>query len=167
MSTLISQLGIEWKVLIAQVINFGILFSVLTYFLYRPILKMLDKRRQDIAKDKENRELLLEKIEGLETMKEDLLKKGRQESDNILKNAEKAAQRIKETAVKDTEKEVEKMHREMKLKMAEEKSNLMRDVKREIGGLVSSAIEKSLGDVLDEKAEEKLSNQAMLKIKNG
>jgi F-type H+-transporting ATPase subunit b len=167
MASLISQLGIEWKVLIAQVINFGILFSVLTYFLYRPILKMLDKRRQDIAKDKENRELLLEKIEGLETMKEDLLKKGRQESDNILKNAEKAAQRIKETAVKDTEKEVEKMHREMKLKMAEEKSNLMRDVKREIGGLVSSAIEKSLGDVLDEKAEEKLSNQAMLKIKNG
>lgn len=42
------QLGIEPKLLIAQMINFLIIIVVLTKLLYQPILGMLEKRKKEI-----------------------------------------------------------------------------------------------------------------------
>ncbi len=49
MSALFSAFGIDWHLLIIQLVNFGLLLAVLTYFLYRPVLKMIDDRRAKIA----------------------------------------------------------------------------------------------------------------------
>ena len=49
MSELFSQLGVDWKLLLAQAVNFGIVLAVLTFFLYRPLLKILRERREKIA----------------------------------------------------------------------------------------------------------------------
>ena len=43
------NLGIDFKVIIAQIINFGILVFTLVHFLYRPILKALDDRKKKIS----------------------------------------------------------------------------------------------------------------------
>ena len=51
---LLSKLGIDWKLLLAQVVNFGILLGVLTVFVYRPLLDLLDARRERIAKAMED-----------------------------------------------------------------------------------------------------------------
>lgn len=42
------QLGIEPKLLLAQIINFSIIVFVLTKLLYKPILSMLEKRKKEI-----------------------------------------------------------------------------------------------------------------------
>ena len=42
---LFGKLGIEWKLLLAQGLNFILLLIILRKFLYKPILKMLDERR--------------------------------------------------------------------------------------------------------------------------
>ena len=47
---LLTKLGVDWKLLIAQIVNFTILVSVLTYFVYRPLLDLLDARRERIRK---------------------------------------------------------------------------------------------------------------------
>ena len=48
MSELFSQLGIDWKLLLAQGVNFVILLVVLTKFVYKPLMKMVEARRQKI-----------------------------------------------------------------------------------------------------------------------
>ncbi len=45
-----STLGIDWKLLLAQLINFAILIGVLGYFVYTPILRLLDERRERVKK---------------------------------------------------------------------------------------------------------------------
>ncbi len=164
MSDLIHSLGIEWKILIAQVINFGILFLILRHFLYKPILKTLDKRRSDIQKEKEGRLELEAKLQEILRIKDEMLQKTRKESAELLKSAEISAVKIKDRILQEAKTESEKMRNEAKKSMSEEKITLMRDVKREIGSLVALAIEKTLGDVLDEKTEEKLASGAMSKI---
>lgn len=42
-------LGIDPKLFIGQIINFLILLFILTKFAYKPIVKLLDDRRQKIA----------------------------------------------------------------------------------------------------------------------
>ncbi len=50
MESLFSAFGIEWKLLLAQGVNFLILVGGLTYLLYHPVMKMLDERKALIAK---------------------------------------------------------------------------------------------------------------------
>lgn len=76
-------LGINWKILIGQAVNFAILLFVLKRFAYRPFLSLLEKRRagiEDGIKKTEEAEKSLKNIRGL--------------SDRIKENSEKEAQEI-------------------------------------------------------------------------
>ena len=71
MSALFSAFGIDWHLLIIQLVNFALLLAVLTYFLYRPVLKMIDDRRAKIAEgvrtaEEASKRLAEAKIEGEE-----------------------------------------------------------------------------------------------------
>ena len=46
----LNSLGIDYKLLIAQLVNFVLLFIVLYIFLYKPVLKMLNARSEKINK---------------------------------------------------------------------------------------------------------------------
>ena len=48
MSVLLEKLGIDWKLLIAQAVNFLLLLVILRAFAYKPVLEMLRKRRERI-----------------------------------------------------------------------------------------------------------------------
>jgi F-type H+-transporting ATPase subunit b len=62
MSQLLSQLGIDWKLLIAQAVNFFLLLLILRLYVYGPLMAMLRERREKIeeglAKAKEADERL-------------------------------------------------------------------------------------------------------------
>ena len=45
---LFAKLGIDWRLLIAQLVNFVILFTALTFLLYKPLIAALDKRRAKV-----------------------------------------------------------------------------------------------------------------------
>ncbi len=49
MQSLLSVFGIDWKILLAQSVNFVILLAGLSYFLYRPVMKLLSDRANKIA----------------------------------------------------------------------------------------------------------------------
>lgn len=49
MSALFEAFGVNWQLLLVQVVNFAVLLAALTYFLYKPVLKMIDERREKIA----------------------------------------------------------------------------------------------------------------------
>lgn len=50
MGELFKTFGVDWKLLLTQMLNFAILFYILRRFAYAPILSMLEKRKQIIAK---------------------------------------------------------------------------------------------------------------------
>ena len=54
MGDTIKTLGIDLPKLIAQLVNFGIVLVVLWKFAYKPILAMLDQRRDKIAESMAN-----------------------------------------------------------------------------------------------------------------
>lgn len=49
MSELFAAFGIDWRLLLIQSINFGLVLVVLWRYLYTPVLKMIDERRNAIA----------------------------------------------------------------------------------------------------------------------
>lgn len=50
MQEILQAFGIDWRLIVIQIFNFGLLVGVLWYFLYTPILKLLEEREEKIKK---------------------------------------------------------------------------------------------------------------------
>ena len=48
MEQLVAVFGLDWKLLLIQAVNFLLLLAALTYFLYRPILNLMERRQKEI-----------------------------------------------------------------------------------------------------------------------
>ncbi len=135
MDQIISTFGIDWKLLLAQSINFVLLLAVLSYFLYKPVVSMLNTR-QEMAKkavaDAHAAEKALNEIESTRTEKIQLAEKDAQEmvarakastdesrvavlkeaaarAENVLVDAKAQAEELKRAALKESEAEVAKL----------------------------------------------------------
>ncbi|MBY0473123.1 ATP synthase F0 subunit B [Patescibacteria group bacterium] len=135
MNALFSAFGIDWHLLVINIINFGLLLIVLWYFLYGPLTKMLEARRLKIAQgvqDAEEAELKLKEIHGVRASmiadagKEadtlvadariaaaakarDLVAAGETAASNLLKEAHSQAQEMKAQSIAESKQEVAKM----------------------------------------------------------
>src|SRR3989338_4005309 len=49
MAQVLSTFGIDWRLLIVNAVNFALVLLALWYFLYAPVMKMLEERRQRVA----------------------------------------------------------------------------------------------------------------------
>ena len=50
MESIISTFHIDWKIIIAQAVNFGIVFTILYIFALKPLAKLMAERSERIAK---------------------------------------------------------------------------------------------------------------------
>ena len=84
MNELFAAFGIDWKVLLAQSVNFGVLMVGLTYFLYKPVMSMLKERQDVIAKGIEDAKRAGEAAKTTETERVEIIAKAEREAEGIL-----------------------------------------------------------------------------------
>lgn len=164
---LLAKLGIEWQVLVAQIINFAILLAVLLKFVYKPVLKLLDERREGVLGTLEKEEKASAKLASADAEREKILAQARVASTAILEAAKKDGEDAKKKLLASAKEEVSKMHAEAEKRLREEKTRLLSEVKGEIGSLIVATIEQTLGDVLDARTQGKMVEQALAAIREG
>ena len=59
MESIISTFHIDWKIIIAQMINFVIVFVVLYIFALKPLSKLMKERGEKIAKGIDDAKIML------------------------------------------------------------------------------------------------------------
>jgi len=85
------KLGIEPKLLLAQIINISIIIFVLSKLLYKPILTMLEKRKKEIEEGLAITQRMQEEEEKFEQKKQRMLEVTRKEAQGIIEEARKQA----------------------------------------------------------------------------
>ena len=149
-------LGISPNLLITQIINFVILFVLLRLLLYKPILGMLDSRKQKIQ----------ESLEYAERVKRDAAEQ-QKEFDRKLEEARRAAQTAAATATQVGEKEREailaqareearKLVEQAKGQIEYERKQMMSDLREEVVRLSLLAAQQVVSQSLDDQAHRKL-----------
>jgi F-type H+-transporting ATPase subunit b len=156
MSELLTKLGIDWKLLIAQVVNFLVLLFVLWKFAYGPILSMLEKRTRKIERGLKDAEDAGKKLEESAEKQKEILKKARVEAKDIVEKAHIQAEKIKSELAVEAKVQAEKIIVSAKAEIEQEKQKTIAEIKSEIGGLVVAATEKIIGEKIDEKKDQKL-----------
>lgn len=130
------QLGIDWTLLAAQMVNFGLLLIILSKFLYRPILKRIEKDEKELEQIKIQKEFLEKEKSDFLTKKEQQLIEVKRLSEKILKEAEEIATEIKNTAKEQAEREktflLKQARQQIKSKAKAEAKNYAVKFKKEI-----------------------------------
>lgn len=165
MESLFSELGINWKLLVTQIVNFGILVGILRWLLYKPLLDLLEKRRKKLEEDETRSKAIEAKFETAKAEEELMLKDARQKGQKLLLDAENSAKSLRDTLVRQAQSEAQSVITAGKRALDEDRVKLHQEIRKEIGSVVAVAIEQSLGDVLDKKVQEKLQGDAVEKIK--
>lgn len=152
----LAKLGIDGKLLLAQAINFAVLFWVLRRFAYQPMLDFLEKRATRIEQGLKDAEAAKAKLGEMEEKEKSVLLQARTEAKNIIALAETAAKKRDAERALETEARVKQLLSEAEMKIREEKEKAMASAKAEIGALVMLSVEKILREKVDVAKDKEL-----------
>jgi len=86
--------GVDWPHLISQCISFAIVCGVLYALAYKPILRILEARRQQIAAGLANAEKIKAELARIESERQTVLTKAGDEGKRLIDEARAAAARV-------------------------------------------------------------------------
>jgi F-type H+-transporting ATPase subunit b len=162
---LLEALGLNLKILLAQLVNFAVLFFVLWKFAYKPIFKMLESRRSKINKGVENAEKAEDKLKEAKTKEEKIVNSAKKEALEIIEEARKRAEDKKQSVIDKTKEEIGEIINIEKQKIQQEKADTLKSIKADISELVILAVEKVLQEKLNGAEDDKLVAKAIKGLK--
>ncbi|OGE80416.1 MAG: ATP synthase F0 subunit B [Candidatus Doudnabacteria bacterium RIFCSPHIGHO2_01_FULL_45_18] len=159
--TLLGTLGIDWKLFLAQLINFGIVLFIFWKWIVKPLGKTLTDRQERIEQGLKNTEHTEAEKKKFEEWRVNEMKKVRAEADNILRTTTDTANQIKQETIVDAQHQANKILDQAKTNIESEKIQSMKEIKQEVATLVVMASEKILRGKLDEKKDKELISESM------
>ena len=159
--SVLGTLGIDWKLFIAQLINFGIVLFIFWKWVVKPLGNTLTKRQERIEAGLKNAEHMDIEKKKFEDWKIQEMKKVRGEADNILRTTTDMANKIKQETIVEAQNQANKVLEQAKANIESEKVQMMKEVKQEVATLVVMASEKILRHKLDPRKDHELINESM------
>ena len=147
-------LGIEWTLLLSQIINFGVLIILLRMFLYQPVLKMLNARKERIAQSMKDAERVSAAAREAEQEKGKVLERARREAQEIRAQATRDAEKIAQDVRARADQEATDIRMKAQADAAKQADLALADANKQIADLAIMATEKLLGRELANKAEQ-------------
>lgn len=161
------QLGISGGLLVSQIINFLLLVVILRLVLYKPVLNMLDQRKERIAQSMKDAERASAAAQEAEQEKAKILEEARREAQEIraqaTRDAEKVAQEIRSRA----DGEAQEIRMKAQVDAEKQAALALADVNKQIAELAILATEQVLGRELSNKAEQERFVAEFLAQQNG
>ena len=154
-------LGINLPGLIVQLVNFALLLLVLRLVLYKPILKMLDQRRERIAESLQAADSMKQQAAAAETQVQEELAKARAEGQALIAAAQQNASRIQEDARTQAKTEADALVSRARQEIELERDNAIARLRSEFADLTVSAAEKVINQSLDRSAHQRLIEETL------
>ncbi len=157
----IGDLGINFPGLIAQIINFGILLLLLRLVAYKPIMRMLDERRERIRESLATAERVKEREAQAAREAQEALEAARREGQALVAQAQQVAARIQEEARQQAQADAEALLARARNEIQLERDGAIAQLRREFSDLTIAAAEKVVGQSLDRAAHRRLIEEVL------
>ena len=161
MDKAVEALGLNLPQLIAQIANFFVLLVILRLTLYKPILRMLDERKQKIAEGLNAAEIARAEATAAQANILDQLNIARKDGQDIVAGAQTIATRIqaeaREQSNRDREVSLERARAEIQL----ERDRAIAELRGEFADITVSAAEKVINQSLDRQAHQRIIDEAL------
>ncbi len=161
------KLGVNLGFLIFQILNFAIVAILLYAWAYKPIVKMLEERKNKIAQGHEDARVAAEARENAEAEANKILSEAQAEANKIVQDATSRADKVGGEVKAEAEAEADKMRDEAMAEAAVERDRMLADMRGQIASLAIAAAQKLIGESMDEKRQHALINEFFSGVKDG
>ena len=162
---ILKNFGFDPIMLVAQIVNFLIIFYLLKRFLYKPVLAMLKKRSDAIQEGiKQAEQARITVVKTLEQEKKILLK-AKDEARQIVEDSRLAAVEITHGIEENSKTQTEKMLSEAILRIEQESKETERRLSEKVSVLAADMLAKSLEGIFGDKEQKQIVKKALKQIK--
>lgn len=142
MEELISTFHIDWKLMIAQIVNFGIVFGLLYWLAAKPLAKLMKDRTKEITDGLENAEKAQLAVENANLKKEEIVKEAKNNAKQIITSSEMDGKEIIKEAKEKALLEKEEVMKQTKIEAEKEKKNIDEQIRKESAVLIEQGVKK-------------------------
>lgn len=161
----LNDFGVQPILLVAQIVNFGILLFILKKLLYKPILKVLKERKDLIAKNLKDSEELEKKLLQTEDDREKIFEKAASKAMMIINEAKNEAAGIIDDAHQKTSLDIKAMIEKGRRTIENEKESMKQEVREQTAELVAQALKKVVENSLSERMQKEILSSNIKSLK--
>lgn len=153
---LLEILGVDWRLLAAQVVNFAILLAVLWYLAYRPLQKLLREREERVAASLRKAQEIEARAAALTAEEERRRTEAEAAAATIIEEARREARALREELTAAAREEGRRITEQARKRAEGERAAILAEVRRDIARLALAAARKILEREASNKEEGKL-----------
>lgn len=162
----LGTLGIDYKLFLAQLVNFGIVIFVMWKWVYTPLLKVMDERARKIEQGLKEAEASGSLLRASADQGSQIVTDARKEAKTILDAAAASAETERQEAAKKARAEVEKIVASGRDQLKQEQRKMVAEAKAQVGDLVVMATERVLRQKIDAKKDAGLIADAIKEVES-
>jgi F-type H+-transporting ATPase subunit b len=147
MEVIFTTFGIDWRLLLIQGLNFGIHMVGLWYFLYGPVMRLLEERRAKVSRGVADAEAAAKQLEGVESERRAMLAQTGKEADEIISHAHKRGSDKERELVAHAEASAASVLAQAQAQAREYKERAVSESKEDVAKLIVLGVEKMLKDL--------------------
>jgi F-type H+-transporting ATPase subunit b len=148
--------GLNWPHFLAQCISFSLVAFILHRYAYRPILRVLEVRRQRIAEGLANADKIKAELAQTEAARKELLARANEQAVKLIEEARAAAARVQEQETQRAIAAAELIIAKAREAAAADHARMLAELRREVGRLVVQTTAKVTGKVLTLEDQQRL-----------
>jgi F-type H+-transporting ATPase subunit b len=156
--------GVNWPHLLAQIASFCIVCLILYRFAYRPVLKMLDVRRQQIALGVANAEKIATELARTEAQRQEVMAQANEHANKLIGEARASAAGVRERETRKAVAAAEDILIKAREAAAREHDRMLAELKREVGRLVVQATAAVTGKILTAEDQRRLVEETVRQV---
>jgi F-type H+-transporting ATPase subunit b len=157
--TIAQAFGVDLPHLGSQVISFAIVCALLYRLAYKPVLAMLEARRQQIAQGLANTEKINAALAAIESQRQDALVAARDEAARLIAEAREAARRVEQHETQRAIAAAEQIVIKARDAAALEHARMMNELRGEVGRLVVRTTAAVTGKILTADDQRRLAEE--------
>lgn len=160
-------LGINFGLLIVQIIAFIIVFLTLNAWVYQPMLNMMETRKQKIAQGLEDARIAADARASAEKDAAKIVADAQVEASKIVREATERASTAGKDVKAAAEAEAAKAREAAMAEAQLERNRILGDLRGQVASLAIAAANKLVGEALDEKKQRALLDEFFSGVKSG
>jgi len=161
------KLGINLGFFLFQVFNFTILALLMYALAYKPIVRMLENRKNKIAQGLEDARIAAEARANAEKEAKAILAEAQNNAAQKVREATERADAAAKEIIAQAEAQANKIREEARLEAAQERDRILLELRGQIASLAIAAAQKLIGEALDEKRQHALLEEFFSGVKSG
>ncbi len=157
----LASLGINLPTLVAQLINFGILFGLMYLVAYKPIMRILDERSRKIKESMAQTESVKEQAARAEEETKKQLEAAAKEGQEVIARSVRTGEEVQREAQQEAKQEAESIIARARAEIQRERDDAIDELRKEFADLTIMAASKVIDRSLDKKAHRQLIDKVL------